>query len=258
MSYTQAVSQIEAFKNIWESGYFEGDPLDPMGPCLYGQLGYMSILHATYLACIKPYIHSDTSVLEIGAGRGAWTRTMLDAKQIAVLEAVPPEQNGFWDYVGRQPHVIYHEVSDFSCSPVPDNHFDYFWCFGVFCHIPNGGVETYMENVYRKLRSGAHGFMLHADFSIYNRTVQNPDLRDVRACRGRRYAPAKKLWELIRRLSPMQSNMALSIEGGENEIGWHDLPNSKATRMLEDIGYRIADANVGTIPRDPIIHFVKP
>jgi hypothetical protein len=79
----------ENFSALWDGGYFEGDPLDPMGRSAYTRLGYMSVLHATYLCCIKPYVHADSTVLEIGAGRGAWARTMLNAKEVVVLVTRP-------------------------------------------------------------------------------------------------------------------------------------------------------------------------
>ena len=56
-------------------GYFEGDPLDPNGAGAI--ITGMSVLYATTLCCIKPYVNADSMVLEIGAGRGAWTRTTL-------------------------------------------------------------------------------------------------------------------------------------------------------------------------------------
>jgi hypothetical protein len=65
------VEKIGGFSKIWPGGYFEGDPLDPLSKSSYKSLGWMSVLHATYLRCIKPYINEDTVALEIGAGRGA-------------------------------------------------------------------------------------------------------------------------------------------------------------------------------------------
>lgn len=68
------MSTHDSFKALWRGGYYEGDPLDPVGPSSYGQFGYVSGLYLTYLVCIKPYVGPNTTVLEIGPGRGAWTR----------------------------------------------------------------------------------------------------------------------------------------------------------------------------------------
>lgn len=51
---------------------YKGDSLYPLSESPYKQLGFMSVLHATYLRCIKPYITNDAIALEIGGGsRGA-------------------------------------------------------------------------------------------------------------------------------------------------------------------------------------------
>ncbi|HYP50014.1 MAG TPA: hypothetical protein VEQ34_03675, partial [Pyrinomonadaceae bacterium] len=90
-------TEIAAFDGIWQGGYYEGDPLEPVARSNYGQIGYMSILHATYLRCIKPYIKPETAALEIGAGRGAWTRCLLPAREVWCLDALPAEYNRFWE-----------------------------------------------------------------------------------------------------------------------------------------------------------------
>ena len=41
--------EIASFEGLWEGGYYEGDPLTPLGKSTYGGFGYISILHATYL-----------------------------------------------------------------------------------------------------------------------------------------------------------------------------------------------------------------
>lgn len=73
-------NELRQFQGLWDGGYYEGDPLDPLSGSNYRQFGYMSILHATYLWCIKPYVAADTVALELGPGRGAWTRALLPAK----------------------------------------------------------------------------------------------------------------------------------------------------------------------------------
>lgn len=251
----------ENFSTLWDGGYYEGDPLDPMSRSSYTRLGYMSVLHATYLRCIKPYVRADTRVIEIGAGRGAWTRTMLHAKEIAVLEAVDPDYSHFWEYVGRHDHVTHNKVSDLSCSVLPDNHFDYFFTFGCFCHLPPVAVTEYMGNIYRKLRPGSNGFMMVADFDKFNHAIKNLEYyADTRAVHGRRFRPVRWLWQAIWKtawptnLNPIQQK----VQSDPNIVSWHHFGAEKAARMLESHGFRIVDQDCGVNHRDPVIHFVKP
>ncbi len=50
--------EIDSFRGtwkgrpLWEGGYYEGDPLDPVGRSSYGAGGYISVLHAVYLTCV--------------------------------------------------------------------------------------------------------------------------------------------------------------------------------------------------------------
>ena len=74
--------ELASFEGVWRGGYYEGDPLEPLSRSGYGQIGYISVVRATYLRCIKPYVNSETVAIEIGAGRGAWTRSMLTAKEV--------------------------------------------------------------------------------------------------------------------------------------------------------------------------------
>lgn len=53
---TRARLEIQAFHDNYPGGYCEGDPLDPMGRSSFGDGGYISMLHACYLLCIKPYV----------------------------------------------------------------------------------------------------------------------------------------------------------------------------------------------------------
>ena len=53
-------SELEQFQTLWKGGYHEGDPLEPMARSGYGPYGYMSVLHATYLCCIRPHVNENT------------------------------------------------------------------------------------------------------------------------------------------------------------------------------------------------------
>lgn len=142
----RAARELAAFRDDYYGGHSEGDPLDPMTPSGFMDGGYISILHATYLVCIKPWVSSSTRVLEIGPGRGSWKRCFVarGAREVVCVDAMTAERNRFWEHVGRQPQVRYHVAEDFTLSAVPDTHFDYFFSFGVFCHISPPLVERYV------------------------------------------------------------------------------------------------------------------
>ncbi len=253
----------DAFQREWEGGYHEGDPLDPMGSSRYTRLGYMSVLHATFLACIKPYVHRDSVVLEIGPGRGAWTKAIVsrEPREVWCLDAVAPEQTGFWDYVGKRSNMHYHQVTDYTASMLPNDHFTYFFTYGCFCHVPNEGVEAYLRNIHPKLRSGAHGFMMVGEFDKYNRAIDNMRRYEAqRACEGLRYLPARLVWNLLAAVKKptnlRHKDKSRPIAAGA--VNWFHLGLDDACAMLERCGYRIVDPDMGVNHRDPVIHFLRP
>ena len=133
----------------------------------------MSILYATYLKCIKPYIHNQTVALEIGPGRGSWTKSMLHAKEIQVLDAKSEEQNRFFEYLDHPSNVKYHHVKDFSCSMLEDNYFTYMFSFGCLCHVSFDGITQYASNIYAKLKPGTDCFWMVADYDKYEQALAN-------------------------------------------------------------------------------------
>jgi hypothetical protein len=119
---------LATFTTVWKGGYYEGNPLDAMSPSSYGVVGYNSILYTTYLACIRPYVTESSTVLEIGPGRGAWTKAILarQPRKIYAVDAAPPDHTGFWEYVGEDTRLTYITAKDFSLDGVPEQSADFF------------------------------------------------------------------------------------------------------------------------------------
>ena len=263
MNSTRHKSEIEQFQGLWKGGYFEGDPLDPMAPSGYGHFGYLSCLHATYLRCIRPYVNENTRVLEVGPGRGAWTRCFIErkAKEIWALDALSADHNGFWDYVGRDPSVHYCQVEDNLCSMVPDGSIDYFFSFGTFCHISPQNINDYMKSIFVKMRPGAVGFVMIADYEKFNAMLAAESKLSIsRSFIGRRLLPIRMLWRLL--FSVIRTHKVAYLPRNEDDSPspgrWYNLGTADAVAMLQAIGFHVIDPDVGVNHRDPIIHFQKP
>lgn len=250
--------ELASFEDIWPGGYFEGNPLDPMASSHYGAMGYISVLHATYLCCIKPYVTPHVRVLEIGPGRGAWTKTMLGAREIWCLDALSAAHNGFWEYVGPAPHIHYVKVTDFSCSEVPDDTIDFLFSFGALVHVSFEGIHQYLRSLYPKLRNGANGFIMVGDYDQYRHALETAATRDIGRALGasRRGRPAGLLWRLLGGGRPRVEPPV--DEDDEPRPGrWYHAGVERTCALLDALGYVVVDPDVGVIPRDPIIHFRK-
>ena len=251
--------QLWKGRALWDGGYFEGDPLDPMAGSSYGAGGYMSVLHATYLAAIRPYVGSETVALEIGPGRGAWTRCLLDAREVWAVDVLSAEHNRFWEYVGAQAHVRYVQIEDFSCRELPDDHFTYLFSFGCLCHVSLDGITAYLKNLWPKLRPGAECFLMIADYDKANRALNDPGpiLASRAVPNGRRGQLVKLAWLLSGRDRLPWGR--LRDDDNEPRVGrWYDTGVDRVSDLLVRLGYEVSDRDMGLTHRDPIVHFRRP
>ena len=262
-------NEIEFFSDLWKGGYYSGDPMDPVGRSDYGDMGYISVHHATYQVCIRPYVGPDKFVLEIGPGRGSWTQTMLNAKEIWCLDALSAEHNKFWEYVGveNEKKVKYIEVEDFSCGNLPEGYFDFLFSFGTFCHITWEAQCEYYRNLYSKLRPGANAMIMFADFDKYNNAVLNFKRLRVRKINGNvLFSSARDIFSAIRsypeRIMRGGTNAPFPLLDKNDKTPapgkWHHAGINETCRALKSMGWDVINPDVGLNLRDPIIHFRKP
>jgi len=265
----QLAQQLNSFGNLWKGGYYEGNPLDPMGHSGYGLLGYVSVLHVVYQMCIKPYISSQSVVLEIGPGRGAWTKTFKGAKEIWCLDALSAEHNQFHEYVGVDEKIRYIQVKDFACKELPDNYFNYFFSFGTLCHVSFEGVSEYLRNIFPKLVSGSQCFIMVADYTKYNNAMENFDrlnaLRILETARSSnlikknaRKAVACVLNKLMSSATKKNMRRFELQPSKDPQNGWYNAGVNRTCELISKIGYEVISPDIGAISRDPIIHFRKP
>jgi hypothetical protein len=248
--------ELDSFQKLWQGGYFEGDPLAPLASSAYLQLGYISILHATYLRCIKPYVNSQTVALELGPGRGAWTRCLLPSKEIFALDALSAAHNGFFDYLGHPRNVKYFQVQDFACEMLPENHFNFMFSHGCLCHVSFDGIHQYAENIFPKMRAGSDCFWMIADYKKYNAAYAGLSIWDSLS----RAVPAagRPLVEQLKQMTDKIHHASLEEDSAPSPGRWFNAGIDRTCEMLEAVGYTVVDKDVETNLRDPIIYFRKP
>lgn len=254
--------ELSSFQSLWRGGFYVGDPLDPLSRSDYGTIGYISTLHATYVTCIRPHIKPETVALEIGPGRGAWTKGMLPAREVWALDALSAEHNGFFEYLGDPTNVRYFQVSDFECKMLPEDYFTYMFSYGCLCHVSFDGITQYATNIYPKLRSGSHCYWMVADYERYNDTIRRiPELNIWRRIvpAGRRYAPLRAALGFTgARIEKPLKPIAHEETDDPSPGRWYHAGVERTCSMLEGVGYQIIDQDVGTCLLDPVVHFVKP
>jgi len=271
-------AMVSLWKGFWKGGYYEGDPLDPFGRSSYAQMGFVSVLHAIYQVCIKPHATSGKRVLEIGCGQGAWTKTMLAAREIWCLDVNSAEHNRFWQHIGAQEQqrgkVRYFQVADFSCKELPDNYFDVLFSFGTCCHIPVEGQRAYFRTLLGKMRKGASAVVMIGDYDKYNAAVAT---HGNLALTLRRYPKVlrtgRRLVDIGRALAdiatlvlghrpadvlfdPMGIRDKRRIEMAQGS--WFHAGVQETCEFVKSIGWEVVSPDLGLCVRDPLILLRRP
>jgi SAM-dependent methyltransferase len=113
---------------------------------------------------VRPYVGRDTVALEIGAGGGRWTRYLLDAREIVVVELndefFPYLEQRFRDAARK---LCFYRTSGYELHGVDSDSVDFVFSFGTFVHIDPDGIEEYLGEIRRVMRPGAVATIQYAD-----------------------------------------------------------------------------------------------
>lgn len=123
-----------------------------------------------YKKAIVPYLRSDSKVLELGPGRGSWSRAILSRIPQGELHTVDFQDVSQWldpDRFGGR--LICHTVHDNSFSGVPENYFDFFWSFGVLCHNDASAIAEILVHSRRAMKRGALSVHQFGDWNKLDR-----------------------------------------------------------------------------------------
>jgi SAM-dependent methyltransferase len=167
------MAKMEWIKTAFSAGYDSGDVLAeiPTGNRLKDEVKIGGSYREVFRKAIFPFLRRDSRVLEIGPGKGSWTRAMLAFLPEGSVTAVDFVDVTQWldpsQYHGR---LILHQVEDFDLECVPDDHFDFIWSFGVLCHHTVEQIGRVFSATLRKIKSG--GVAVH-DYGDWNKIYRS-------------------------------------------------------------------------------------
>lgn len=114
---------------------------------------------------VRPYLYPNTKVLELGPGKGSWSRAILRCIPEGTLHTVDFQDVTQWlspdAYSGR---LICHQVQDNSFRELPDGYFDLFWSFGVLCHNESASIREILHAARRKMKPGGVSIHQYGDW----------------------------------------------------------------------------------------------
>lgn len=115
---------------------------------------------------LDPYVTPDTVALEIGAGGGRWTRYLLQAREVVVVEL----NDEFFGYLERRfpdqkEKLRFYTTSGYDLGGIEPASVDFVFSFGTFVHIDPEGIDEYLGQIRRVLRPGAVASLHYGDRS---------------------------------------------------------------------------------------------
>lgn len=100
-----------------------------------------------------------------------------------------------------------------------------------------------------------------ADYERYNTVVEDLNRYSVwinAVPASRKYIWLKWLAKLFGKIGDKVHGIGPDIDEKPYPGRWFNAGLERTCAMLEEVGYKVIDPDVGSVHRDPIIHFVKP
>lgn len=179
---------------------------------------------------LQPYLHPSAKVLELGPGKGSWTRAILQHISEGELHTVDFQDVTRWlkpeRYSGR---LICHRVRDNSFDGVPDAYFDVFWSFGVLCHNEASSIRQILTQARGKMKHGAVAIHQYGD------------------------------WEKLEAFGWNRGGVPQEFKAKNDEdIWWPRNDQGLMTRLATDAGWQVLSADLDLLQRDSLILLRNP
>jgi hypothetical protein len=222
---------LEWLKKEYYYGYNSGNVLSRL-PGLTRLKEEMKIggsYRNVFFRAIVPYIKPDSVILELGPGKGSWTRAMLEYIPNGALHAVDFQDVRPWlkpeRYSGR---LICHRVNDNSFSGLPDNQFDFFWSFGVLCHNNIDNIRLILRNALPKMKSGGMAAHMYGD------------------------------WEKLTAYGWKRGGVPIDFQNRlDDEIWWPRNSKKMMSSAATEAGWKVIESDLNLVKRDSIILLKK-
>jgi len=114
---------------------------------------------------IRPYVKSNSHVLELGPGKGSWSRSIMQLIPEGTLTTVDFQDVTQWlqpeNYDSR---MLCNQVTDNTFSCIEDHSKHFFWSMGVLCHNNQTHIREILTNSLWKVKRGGYACHQFADW----------------------------------------------------------------------------------------------
>lgn len=179
---------------------------------------------------LHPHLHSNSKVLELGPGRGSWSRAILHHIPDGELHTVDFQDVTPWlrpsDYQGR---LSCHHVQDNGFHGIQDEYFDLFWSFGVLCHNDTSSIRDILGSARKKMKPGGLAVHQYGD------------------------------WEKLEAFGWDRGGVPQAFKTQhDQDIWWPRNDQRVMTTLAEEAGWEVLNADLGLLQRDALILLRNP
>lgn len=123
---------------------------------------------------IKPYLSSDTTVLEIAPGHGRWTEFLAaGAKHVTVVDISPNCLEYCRKRFDGKSNIDYFLGTGSSLPRHMDDVVDFVWSYDSFVHMDRDVILGYLKDMKRVLKPGGRAILHHANIEKLEGHVQS-------------------------------------------------------------------------------------
>ncbi len=113
---------------------------------------------------IVPYVGPGKVVLEIGPGGGRWTKYLLNARKLFLVELTPEFFPCLEERFPEHKHkFVFYQTSGYEMNRIEPGSIDFLFTFGTFVHIDPEGIEQYLGEIKKVLKPGAVAVVQYSD-----------------------------------------------------------------------------------------------
>lgn len=219
---------------------------------------------------VKPYLSPADKVLELGPGKGSWTRALFSVVTTGEIHTVDLQDIRPWvqDIIENHPHRFFVHQADIgedNYDFLADGYFDFFFAFGVFCHINLDDLSFFLRVLRKKLKPDATCVAHYSDWE-----------KAVAYCvKGDGYAYNHSAIEMMKQDFPFEFDYLSANNASEKEsillkktMGKYPTPaidptryfwvkndRETMTKILNDAGFTVIDIDTNFFERDPVVVF---
>lgn len=207
--------------------------------------GYENDFEESFVKLLSKFYNNNKTCLDIGCGGGFWSKKYLtpNFSKVIGLDLLPTSEIEILKNEAPK-NFEYIEVTDrdYLCTGVADSSVDFVFSFGVFCHLPNSAISTYVDSIYKKLKPGGEALIMFADFF-----------------KRKKYAPFDLVDDKFGHIDKILTNYDLQDQCRETNTfwGWFWMDHETLYNILNDSNFSSYQDVSPKRCRDAIIHLRK-